>query len=149
MKIGELAKKLNCTVETIRYYEKIGLIPPSVRDQNNNYRHYNQNHIERLSFVRHCRALAMSHEEILELLTAREQDGASCEKIDLVIDNHLKHVSDRISELQQLEKQLHTLRKQCKTPGANQECGIIQELDSPIDSNIQGLKNSNHVSGSH
>lgn len=149
MKIGELAKKLNCTVETIRYYEKIGLIPPSARDQNNNYRHYNDNHIEKLRFVRHCRALAMSHEEISELLSAREQNGDSCEKIDQVIDNHLKHVSDRIYELQQLEKLLHALRKQCKAPGDSQQCGIIQELDSPIKSSNLGLDSDNHVLGSH
>ncbi len=149
MKIGELSKLLNCTVETIRYYEKIGLIPPSIRDQTNNYRHYNQTHIERLSFVRHCRALAMSQEEISELLTAREQDGASCEKIDQVIDNHLKHVSDRISELQQLETQLLTLRNQCQVPGSNQECGIIQELDTPADNIKNAKKSDNHVNGSH
>jgi Cd(II)/Pb(II)-responsive transcriptional regulator len=149
MKIGELAKKLNCTVETIRYYEKIGLIPASIRDQNNNYRHYNQNHLDRLRFVRHCRALAMSHEEILQLLSAREQDGDSCESIDKVIDNHLLHVSDRINQLQQLETQLLALREQCQTPGSSQNCGIIQELDAPIDPTTAIQDQGNHVGGSH
>ncbi|MEH6442963.1 MAG: Cd(II)/Pb(II)-responsive transcriptional regulator [Oceanospirillaceae bacterium] len=149
MKIGELAKKLNCTVETIRYYEKIGLIPASIRDQNNNYRHYNQSHIEKLTFVRHCRALAMSHEEILELQKARAQSGQSCHEIDKVIDNHLLHVSSRIIELQALEEQLLALRKQCLTPGSNENCGIIQGLDTPLIESLSIDKKVSHVTGSH
>jgi DNA-binding transcriptional MerR regulator len=149
MRIGALAKKLNCTVETIRYYEKIGLIPISIRDQNNNYRHYNQSHIDRLTFVRHCRALAMSHEEILELITAREQSGVSCHNIDKVIDNHLIHVSSRIKELQLLEQHLLDLRKQYSTPGNNQECGILHGLDAPLNEEIISPKKHNHIPGSH
>lgn len=149
MKIGELAKLLNCTVETIRYYEKIGLIPPGIRDTNNNYRHYSEQHIDKLRFVRHCRALAMSHEEILQLLAARNQDEVSCEKIDQVIDQHLIHVSDRIHELQGLEKQLLELRRHCKHPGASHSCGIIQELESPANKIPNDNHKANHVNGSH
>ncbi len=149
MKIGELAKKFNCTVETIRYYEKNGLIPASVRDSANNYRHYQQRHIDQLTFVRHCRALAMSHAEILELLKARRDPGANCHSIDQIIDEHLQHVSVRIAELQFLEDQLHTLRQQCKTPGSHKDCGIIQDLDRPLEKTVRAEQDISHVSGSH
>ena len=73
MKIGELAKQTNCTVETIRYYEKVGLLPAAMRNQENNYRFYGKKHLEHLLFIRRCRALAMTHEEIQQLLQARDE----------------------------------------------------------------------------
>ncbi|MGL6014243.1 MAG: MerR family transcriptional regulator, partial [Shewanella oncorhynchi] len=67
MKIGELAQAAQCTVETIRYYEKEALLPEPART-NSNYRDYNQRHLDRLSFIRNCRALDMTHQEIRALL---------------------------------------------------------------------------------
>jgi len=149
MKIGELAKQVNCSVETIRYYEKTGLIPTGNRDPNNNYRRYNQTHLAQLTFVRHCRALAMSHEEILELITARQQTNQNCDSIDQLIKEHLEHVSSKIRELQILEQQLIVLRQQCRKPGRNDECGIIKDLDNPLD-NTEILEfNQSHIKGSH
>ena len=57
MKIGELARQAGCQVETVRYYEREGLLQPAIRDQTNNYRHYDSTHLERLMFIRRCRAL--------------------------------------------------------------------------------------------
>ncbi|MCJ8340176.1 MAG: Cd(II)/Pb(II)-responsive transcriptional regulator [Pseudomonadales bacterium] len=148
MKIGELAKKAKCTVETIRYYEKVGLLPASSRDNINNYRLYNKSHLERLTFVRHCRALAMSHEEILVLLQARNQPAQKCDSIDQLIDDHLQHVTVRIKELQKLEAQLLKLRLQCQTPTDSQHCGILQDLEQAIEDNSTD-KNFSHVAGSH
>ena len=71
MKIGELAQAAQCTPETVRYYEKAGLLPPPSRSDGN-YRVYGPAHLERLVFVRHCRALDMTHEEIRELLELRD-----------------------------------------------------------------------------
>jgi Cd(II)/Pb(II)-responsive transcriptional regulator len=149
MKIGALAKKLNCSVETIRYYEKIGLIPPSTRDRNNNYRHYNQTHLDQLTFVRHCRALSMSQVEIIELLSARQSQHKNCQSIDQIIDNHLQHVSARIEQFQALKHQLMRLRNQCKALGNSQECGIIQDLNKPLSNELKNVKDNNHILGSH
>ncbi|MGB1237936.1 MAG: Cd(II)/Pb(II)-responsive transcriptional regulator [Pseudomonadales bacterium] len=148
MKIGELAKKVDCSVETIRYYEKVGLLHSAVRDTQNNYRRYNTSHLERLTFVRHCRALAMSQEEILVLLDARNQPKESCASIDQLIDDHIGHVRSRIDELQQLEKQLVDLRAQCKQPHQAGDCGILHGLDQ-ADAQLGTLKSDSHVGGSH
>lgn len=76
MKIGELAKLTDCQVETIRYYEKEGLLPPPARSDGN-YRLYTQAHTERLVFIRNCRSLDMTLEEIRSLLGLRDSPGTS------------------------------------------------------------------------
>jgi len=152
MKIGELAKQVKCSVETIRYYEKVGLIPAGSRDPNNNYRRYSQAHLTQLTFVRHCRTLAMSHEEILELIKARQQTNQNCDSIDQLIEEHLKHVSSKIRELQMLEQQLIALRQQCQQcqqSGSNNQCGIIKDLDSPLDNTELLEPNQSHINGCH
>ncbi len=70
MKIGELAKLTDCQVETIRYYEKENLLPEPARSEGN-YRLYTQAHVERLTFIRNCRSLDMTLEEIRSLLSLR------------------------------------------------------------------------------
>ncbi|HGM6563409.1 TPA: MerR family transcriptional regulator [Pseudomonas aeruginosa] len=82
MKIGELARKAGCPVETIRYYEKKGLLQAPLRDIENNYRCYNNTHLEKLLFIRRCRSLDMTHEEIRALLLAINNRGKDCGPID-------------------------------------------------------------------
>src|SRR3546814_2104109 len=72
MKIGELAKRTESTVETIRYYEKEGLLPEPSRSDGN-YRLYGEEHIERLRFIRHCRTLDMALDEVRTLLRYRDR----------------------------------------------------------------------------
>ena len=127
MKIGELAKVAHCSVETIRYYEKETLLPKTARSEGN-FRVYGTVHVERLRFIRNCRNLDMSHEEIHALLalTDRPQDG--CGGINVVFDQHIAHVDERIDELMQLKQQLTTLRQRCQTDQSQQDCGILQGL---------------------
>lgn len=110
MKIGELARLAGCPVETVRYYEREQLLPAAIRDQNNNYRHYDKRHLEQLVFIRRCRSLEMTHDEIRELLAARSQPDAGCSAIDGLIQAHLEHVRTRMVELQALEAELNDLR---------------------------------------
>jgi Cd(II)/Pb(II)-responsive transcriptional regulator len=127
MKIGELAKVAHCSVETIRYYEKEALLPKTARSEGN-FRVYGAAHVERLRFIRNCRNLDMSHEEIRTLLalTDRPQDG--CGGINEVFDQHIAHVDERMAELAQLKQQLTTLRQRCQADQAQQDCGILQGL---------------------
>ncbi|UJF25162.1 Cd(II)/Pb(II)-responsive transcriptional regulator [Suttonella sp. R2A3] len=129
MKIGELAKKAGCPSETIRYYEREGLLPAADRDPENNYRRYDQNHLERLMFIRRCRTLEMTQDEIRELLYARADPDASCATINELIDAHLVHVQQRMAELSALEAELAELRAQCLHAHSTRECGILRELD--------------------
>ncbi|MDO5639212.1 MAG: Cd(II)/Pb(II)-responsive transcriptional regulator [Neisseria sp.] len=128
MKIGELAKQAGCPVETVRYYEREGLLPEARRNPFNNYREYGAAHLERLVFIRRCRALEMTQQEIRELLQARAEPDASCASINDLIDQHLAHVSARLAELQALQQQLHDLRSQCRAVHATRDCGILQDL---------------------
>lgn len=127
MKIGELAKAANCSTETIRFYEKEGLLPAPDRTDSN-YRSYRTDHLERLRFIRNCRTLDMAHEEIHTLLAFIDRPRADCAPVNALLDEHIVHVDVRINELTRLRKQLIALRQQCASAQSIQECGIIHGL---------------------
>lgn len=147
MKIGQLARSSGFSVETLRYYEREGLIPPALRDDVNNYRHYQQVHLDAALFIRRCRALDMSHEEIRTLLDARARPEADCHAIDQLIESHLQHVQRRIDELQALEQQLIALRNSCLTGSSVRDCAILQHLEQPAETHYPLAET--HLSGSH
>lgn len=127
MRIGELAKAANCSVETIRYYEQQQLIPEPYRNQSN-YRLYNKSHLDRLKFIRNCRSLDMTHEEIRGLLTLLDTPEENCMAVSQLLEEHIEHVNIRITELQNLQQQLIGLRKYCSDSSSIDQCGIVQEL---------------------
>lgn len=127
MKIGELAERFGCLVETIRYYERIGLLPPPERSPNN-YRTYTGKHGERLSFIRHCRALDMTLDEVRVLLELREHPEQDCIGVNELLDKHIAHVTERITALSALERQLKDLRSRCVAVDSTRSCAILQGL---------------------
>lgn len=127
MKIGELAQMAQCTVETVRYYEKEGLLAEPGRTPGN-FRVYGSEHVERLRFIRNCRALDMSHDEIHTLLGLTDHPADGCGAINEVFDQHIAHVEERIRELAQLKRQLGALRQRCQTEQAVDACGILHGL---------------------
>lgn len=128
MKIGELAKLTDCPVETIRYYEKEALLPPPARSEGN-YRLYTQAHTERLTFIRNCRSLDMTLEEIRSLLGLRDSPQDQCESVNALIDEHIHHVKARIDGLLALQEQLIDLRQRCGEGPEIDQCGILQRLE--------------------
>ncbi|WP_138514941.1 Cd(II)/Pb(II)-responsive transcriptional regulator [Rhodoferax bucti] len=144
MKIGDLAKATATPVETIRYYEREGLLPPAARTEAN-YRHYAEAHTQRLQFVRHCRSLDMSLDEIRALLAFQDAPGDNCAEVNALLDAHIGHVAQRIRELRALEKQLKDLRAQCQGALDVAHCGILEGLaaQSPA------VQAAGHVHGSH
>lgn len=129
MRIGELAKLAACPVETIRYYEREGLLPEAPRNTHNNYRQYQNIHLERLIFIRRCRALEMSQEEIRLLLEAKVTPNNSCASVNNLIEHHLIDVQKRITELHALSDELAHIRSQCGEVKRAKDCGILQELE--------------------
>ena len=127
MRIGELAAATGVDAETIRYYEREGLLAPPQR-QPNGYRIYGQPQLERLSFIRHCRALDIPLADIRQLMTFLERPSGDCEHIDRLIDSQLARVRVRLQSMQALEQQLTELRKLCTAPEAAGHCGILHEL---------------------
>lgn len=127
MRIRELSGTTGVPVETIRYYERSGLLPEPPR-QPNGYRQYGTQHRERLAFIRHCRDLGMPLAEVQRLLEFAEHPGDDCGGINGLIDAQIERVRQRRLDLQQLERQLSLLRAQCGTPHATTDCGILNEL---------------------
>lgn len=146
MKIGELASASATPVETIRYYEREGLLPAAARTDGN-YRVYGPEHAQRLQFVRHCRSLDMTLQEIRALLAFKDAPEENCAEVNALLDEHIGHVAQRIRELRQLEKQLKLLRAQCQGVQDAAHCGILQGLsaESPLPVSATG----GHVHGSH
>ncbi len=127
MKIGELAQAAQCSVETVRYYEKEGLLAAPERSASN-YRQYGASHVERLRFIRNCRALDMTHGEIRRLLELSDDPASGCEAVNTLVDEHIGHVRERIKELVQLEQQLIELRQRCSSGQGAEACAILYGL---------------------
>lgn len=132
IRIGELARQTGCPVETIRFYEKGGILPRPLRNAENNYRIYNQNHVEQLLFVRRCRSLDMSLDEIKRLLRMRNSPQEDCTEVSHLLDTHISQLCGHITELEQLKQQLEALRQRCSGAHPAEQCGILQELNSTI-----------------
>ena len=131
LKIGELAKRTGSLVETIRYYEREGLLPEPARSEGN-YRVYADTDLERLQFIRHCRSLDMTLEEIRNLLRFRDAPDRNCGEVNALLDEHIQHVGKRIKELKLLQQNLRALRNLCRQEQSTKDCGILQSLGSAV-----------------
>jgi len=130
MTIGELARSVLCSVETVRYYEKSGLLPEPDR-RANGYRTYRAEHLQRLVLIRNCRTLDMSQEEIHALLDLMDKAaGDDCGSVNTLLDEHISHVELRIAELRRLKDQLAKLRGRCRSRSKVRDCRILQGLST-------------------
>ena len=129
MQIGELAKRTGCETETIRYYEREGLLPAPSRSSSG-YRRYEQPHLEQLAFILHCRSLGMPLADIRLLAGFHQQAAAEpCDRVNALIDEQIQRVHSQIETLQRLEQQLLQLRARCDSPHTLADCGILKTLD--------------------
>ena len=129
MQIGQLAKQTGTTPETIRYYEREGLIPPPLRAANG-YRDYARNHVQRVNFIRRCRVLELPLEDIKRLLALQDNPQAPCREVDSLIAKQRRQISERLTELRLLERDLKRLAERCNRPDVVSSCGILGALDS-------------------
>ena len=146
MRIGELAQTSGTPIETIRFYEREGLLPAAARTEGN-YRIYTPRHAERLGFIRRCRSLDMTLDEVRVLLRFKDQPLADCGEVNSLLDEHIGHVSERIRALRALEKELHALRAACPVPQAAADCGILQGIDQAGAKPAKASRR--HVRGAH
>ncbi|MBA3966048.1 MAG: helix-turn-helix domain-containing protein [Nitrospirales bacterium] len=124
--IGELSKQTCCNIETIRYYERIGLLSKPPRTEGG-HRLYDHEQIKRLVFIRRSRELGFSLEEIRTLLKLVDGQRYTCEEVKTVTDGHLEDVKKKISDLRRLQKTLAGISAQCQG-GQVPECPIIDAL---------------------
>jgi len=129
MQIKDLSRATGVDIETIRYYEKQGLLPAPAR-RDNGYRDYAEAHLERLAFIRHCRALDMPLADVQRLLGYLDDPDSHCHHVDGLIDDQLARVRARLKSLRALEKQLLRLSERCQNREDSAGCGILEELVS-------------------
>jgi len=120
--IGKLAKQCNLNVETIRYYQRIGLI--RIPETTSNYRYYNDQDIETLNFIQKAKDAGLQLSEIQELLQLQMNDR---EKVQMVIGQRLNKIDQRIDELEALKSRLSSWMDECKTT-TESCCPILQAL---------------------
>ncbi len=124
--IGDLAKATGTKVETIRYYERIGLLPVPARTRAN-YRAYSDQHMERLSFIRRARALGFSLDQVRRLLALAGDKDGPCEGVDAIARQHLAEVDAKLADLTALRDALSHLIAQCRSETIV-KCRIIEAL---------------------
>ncbi len=146
MKIGELAEVTGTPIETIRFYEREGLLPEPGRS-GGNYRIYEEEHVARLSFIRHCRALDMNLDEVRVLLRFKDAPADNCAEVNILLDAHIEHVSQRMRELRSLGEELRALRDQCRVAQDAGHCGILNGLSKAARSG--SARTASHVGQVH
>jgi DNA-binding transcriptional MerR regulator len=124
--IGRLANEVGCKVQTIRYYEQIGLLPKPVRSEGNQ-RQYDHSNIGRLRFIRHSRELGFPLDAIRDLLSLSDNPEQTCEAADAIARNQLLRVDQGIRRLQVLKAELERMIVQCRG-GKISDCRIIEVL---------------------
>jgi Cu(I)-responsive transcriptional regulator len=130
LSIGDLGRETGTKIETIRYYERIGLLPSPPRTGAGNYRAYTPEHLGRLSFVRRSRDLGFTLDQIRALLDLSDQRERECEAVDAIAREHVADVERKIADLTALRRELNSLIGQCRH-GTIAECRIIEALSPP------------------
>ncbi len=125
--ISQLAKKANVNLETIRYYERRGLIPEPPRNKSG-HREYSLEEVKRTEFIKRSQALGFSLEEISELLFLRVEPGTTCGDVKVRVEAKILDVEKRISDLQRIREALMSMSKKCIEEGPVGQCPILEEL---------------------
>ena len=124
--IGELARLAGCRVDTIRYYERIGLMPKPERTEGRQ-RRYGENQARQLLFIRRLRDLGFSVEEAGDFLAMRQQQYYECSDFKKIADARVAHIRQQIGKLRRLEHRLRDISAHC-AEGATTNCGVIEAL---------------------
>ena len=129
MKISTVAANSGCNLETIRYYERIGLMPPPERTPKG-YREYSEADVERLRFISRGRGLGFSLQEIRSLLRLAQDPGISCSEVDQLARKHLDDILVRLKDLQRMAREIERTIDHCGG-GQRGECTILDSLRQP------------------
>ena len=127
--IGELGKTTGTKVETVRYYERIGLLPKPSRTSGN-YRSYGEKELARLSFIRRARDLGFPLDQVRALLALSDERNRDCATVDALARDHLAEVERKIADLEALHRELTVLLASCRG-GTVAQCRIIEALGPP------------------
>lgn len=126
--IGQLAKRAGVGVETVRFYEREGLIAEPRRQASSRYRQYERGAVQRLLFIRQAKELGFSLREIRELLELRVDPSSSCDDVRERAVAKIATIEARIDRLQEMKRALERLSKGCRPKAPASECPILEEL---------------------
>lgn len=129
LNIGGLSKVTGVKVVTIRFYEKIGVLTAPPRSAGN-YRIYGPQHVRRLHFVRRCRALGFSLDQITDFLRLSSENTSSCAEVCGIAEHHLKDVEGKLADLKRLASELRRITSSCSGTRPMSECRIIEALST-------------------
>lgn len=126
--IGETSKRSGVHIETIRYYERSGIMPKPNRSAGGQ-RVYNNEQLQRLAFIKRCRELGFSLGEVRDLLDFVESDNKTCKEVHALTVNHLTEIRQKIANMRKIERVLKAMSDQC-SQGNAPDCPIIDDLFS-------------------
>ena len=130
MRIGELAKATGTKAETIRYYEREGILPAADRTDSN-YRDYSDQHLATLILVRRARALGFTMAQVRELLALSDHEDKPCRDVDQLVQRQLGEVARKIADLTSLQDELQHMLRSCQADRIG-ECRIVESLARPL-----------------
>ncbi len=126
---SQLAKKVHVNIETLRYYERRGLIPEPQRKESG-YRQYSPDYVVRIHFIQKAKALGFTLEEIKELLLLRVDPQTSCDQVRERAEIKMAEMDKKIADLQKMKSALQMLTASCHSGGPKGECPILEALES-------------------
>jgi len=127
LSIGQLAKRANVNLETIRYYERRGMLPQPPRNKSG-YRQYSQEDVKRTDFIKRCQALGFSLKEIAELLSLRVDPNSTCADMKRRIEEKISDVERKVADLNRIREALLRLSDRCTGKGPIGKCPVLEEL---------------------
>jgi DNA-binding transcriptional MerR regulator len=128
-RIGDLSRETGVKVVTIRYYEKVRLMP-TVSRTDGNYRAYSIEQVRRLGFIRRCRDLGFTLDQIRDLLQLSSQKNAACDEVDRIANQHLAAVEEKLADLRRLASELRRISACCTGGGRVADCRIVETLSA-------------------
>lgn len=129
MMVGKLAKAAGVNIETIRYYERRGLLPEPIR-KDSGYRLYSQEDVRRLQFILRAKELGFSLREIEELLELRVDAKTNCDEVREQTEAKISVIEQKIADLERMQEVLVKLAAACRNKGATDECPILEALEN-------------------
>lgn len=127
--IGQLARAAGVGVETLRFYERQGLVPEPERSPSSGYRRYSPQTVRRVRFIRHAKELGFTLKEIQELLELRVDPGSTCADVRRRAEDKLAGIERRLARLERMRSALRSLSERCRGHGPVDECPILEELE--------------------
>lgn len=134
--ISKTARKAGVGVETIRFYERKGLIEQPPKPQNGGYRAYSSEVVQKIRFIRHAQELGFSLKEIEELLNLRADPGSDCSAVRNRASEKLKEVENKIAKLRKIGGALEEVIASCPSQGALSVCSIIAAMEDSSDERV-------------